>query len=401
MNELKKFAAGADNPKWADMVSRSTPLYKREGDIRDEFTRDYTRILHCTAFRRLKHKTQVFFSPQSDHICTRIEHVLLVESTASSIAASLGLNLELTRAIAIAHDLGHPPFGHKGEKTIKELYRKYVGEDFWHEKNGVFIADNTELLSDDEDDRQPLNLTYAVRDGIISHCGETTDRKLFPRAEAIRLEDFNSPNCYPPFTYEACAVKMSDTISYIGRDIEDAIKLKILDEAKLKELSELFEGYTHKRFNNSFAINHLITDICQNSNEQNGMSFSAETSAMLKELKEFNGRNIYQNERVVRADKYFELIINEIFNLLGSCFDGDNTLNRVRETLERYPNIMNSSSFIGWLKTYSGTPQISLLKEKPIYDFSNRASYFKAVLDYISGMTDKYAIDTYNAIISF
>ena len=131
------------------------------------------------------------------------------------------------------------------------------------------------------------------------------------------------------------------------------------------------------------------------------MSFSAETAAMLKELKEFNGRNIYQNERVVRADKYFELIINEIFNLLGSCFDGDNTLNRVKETLERYPNIMNSSSFIGWLRTYSGTPQISLLKEKPIYDFSNRASYFKAVLDYISGMTDKYAIDTYNAIISF
>ena len=104
---------------WEGMIRRDSPLYSREFDIRTEFGRDYTRILHSLAYRRLKHKTQVFFNIENDHICTRMEHVAHVESVSATIAQYLGLNQELTKAIAMGHDLGHAPFGHRGETIIK------------------------------------------------------------------------------------------------------------------------------------------------------------------------------------------------------------------------------------------------------------------------------------------
>ena len=118
-NSFNKLATTSDNPKWNNIISREHPLYSRNNDIRSEFERDFTRIIHSNAYRRLKHKTQVFYSPQNDHICTRIEHVNHVESISYTIAHYLGLNEELTKAIAVAHDLGHSPFGHKGGKSIK------------------------------------------------------------------------------------------------------------------------------------------------------------------------------------------------------------------------------------------------------------------------------------------
>lgn len=112
-------------------------MYDRTNDIWSEFERDYTRIIHSNSYRRLKHKTQVFFSPENDHICTRIEHVTHVESISYSIANYLELNTELTKAIAVSHDLGHSPFGHSGEKILSELSKRDLGIPFWHEKNGT------------------------------------------------------------------------------------------------------------------------------------------------------------------------------------------------------------------------------------------------------------------------
>ena len=109
--KFKGYAANADNPNWTQLIKRQTELYSRPDDIRSPFARDYTRILHSMAYRRLKHKTQVFFNINNDHICTRMEHVSHVESISSTIATSLGLNAELTKAISIGHDLGHAPFG--------------------------------------------------------------------------------------------------------------------------------------------------------------------------------------------------------------------------------------------------------------------------------------------------
>ena len=174
MNSTKKFSnysANPNNPNWENIISRTKPLYQRETDLRDIFERDYTRIIHSTAYRRLKHKTQVFFSPDNDHICTRIEHVTLVDSISHTIAQYLGLNTNLTHAIAVAHDLGHSPFGHAGEKILSSISMRDLGISFWHEKNGLDFVDYIELLEDSESCKQNLNLTYGVRDGIISHCG--------------------------------------------------------------------------------------------------------------------------------------------------------------------------------------------------------------------------------------
>ena len=146
---MKKFInekADINNPKWNNLIHREKEIYKRENDLRSDFERDYNRILHSNAYKRMKHKTQVFFSPTSDHICTRMEHVSHVDSISYTISNTLGLNTELTKAISIGHDLGHAPFGHQGERILSEISKKYIGDSFWHEKNGVNIVDNIELL---------------------------------------------------------------------------------------------------------------------------------------------------------------------------------------------------------------------------------------------------------------
>ena len=124
--KFKKVAATEKCEKWDLLTRRPNELYSRPDEVRSIFARDYTRILHSLAYRRLKHKTQVFFNIDNDHICTRMEHVAHVESVSSTIAQYLGLNTELTKAIAIGHDIGHAPFGHHGEVVINELYKTYL-----------------------------------------------------------------------------------------------------------------------------------------------------------------------------------------------------------------------------------------------------------------------------------
>ena len=124
MKKFEKYSTNPENPNWEKATKRETPLYPRNNDIRNDFERDYTRIIHSNAYRRLKHKTQVFFSPENDHICTRIEHVTHVESISYTIAKYLGLNTELTKAISVAHDIGHSPFGHEGEKYYLKFQKE-------------------------------------------------------------------------------------------------------------------------------------------------------------------------------------------------------------------------------------------------------------------------------------
>ena len=140
----------------------------------------------------------------------------------------------------MAHDLGHAPFGHHGERIIGKLYNKYLnGETFWHEKNGLYLADKIELLPDHENVYRNLNLTYAVRDGIVSHCGEVDENGVKPREELIDLNEFTTPGKYQPATYEGCVVKLSDKIAYVGRDIEDALNLGFLSPASVAKLQKI------------------------------------------------------------------------------------------------------------------------------------------------------------------
>lgn len=293
-NSFKQVAMIEENSKWDQAIHRENELYTKPDEIRSEFARDYTRILNSNAYKRMKHKTQVFFSPQNDHICTRIEHVNHVESISYTIANYLGLNIELTKAIAIAHDIGHSPFGHEGEKEISAIARKDLGYSIWHEKNGLYFVDDLELLEDNMLNTENLNLTYAVRDGIISHCGEIEQNGIKPRDNAIDLSTYSKPNEFAPYTWEGCIVKIADKISYIGRDIQDAITLKILEEDQLKELDDIIGNKENNRLNNTVIVHELITDLCKNSSIENGITLSQESLHMMDRIKAFNYKNIYK-----------------------------------------------------------------------------------------------------------
>ena len=391
-DSFKKYAANESNPNWNNIISRCTPLYKRDNDIRTEFGRDYTRIIHCNAYRRLKHKTQVFFSPDNDHICTRIEHVTHVESISYTIATYLGLNTELTKAIAVSHDIGHSPFGHVGERILSSLSQKDVGTTFWHEKNGLDFVDYIELLEDDNKYKKNLNLTYGVRDGIISHCGEVSENGLKPRTEYINLSDYKYPNQFAPYTWEACVVKLSDKISYIGRDIEDAITLGILDN-HLDELYKLLDSkYTKDKINNTIIINYLITDLCENSSPEKGLCFSQDA---------FNYKYIYNCQRIQPSNRYFNIVLTEIYSLLKSTFEQDHTLENVENLNKFYPKLYKN--FLSFLNHYFdlGNRENLKLKNQIVFNLNNEKEFYKAIIYFISGMTDNFAIEIYNEIIGF
>ena len=386
--KFKEYSATPNNPNWEKIIKREKEIYKRENDMRSEFERDYTRILHCNAYRRLKHKTQVFFSPENDHVCTRIEHVMHVESVSYTIAKYFGLNTELTKAIATGHDIGHSPFGHAGERILSEISQKEIGENFWHERNGMEYVDKIELLQDMNQNWQNLNLTYAVRDGIISHCGEIDENSLRPREEYINLYDYKYPNQYAPYTWEGCVVKIADKISYLGRDIEDAITLGILDE-KLEELYKILKQ--KEVINNTVIINHLIGDLCENSSPEKGLCFSEGTFKMLKEIKEFNYKYIYKAERLKPSARYFNIIINEIYSTIKKNYGKkDKSVN---------PEVIES--FEKWLSNYWNLKRNDKNKNDVIFDMKNERDFCKAIIYYISGMTDNFAIETYNKIVGF
>ena len=399
-NSFKDYAMTKNNPKWENAISRITPLETRDTDIRSNFDRDYTRIIHSNAYRRLKHKTQVFFSPENDHICTRIEHVTHVNSISYTIANYLGLNTELTRAISVAHDLGHSPFGHAGEKILSEISNRDLGVSFWHEKNGLEFVDFIELLNGHDGYKKNLNLCYGIRDGIISHCGEINENSLRPRDEYIDLKDYSYPNQYAPYTWEACVVKIADKISYIGRDIEDAITLRILDN-HLQELYDLLNYNSSETLNNSTIINYLVCDLCENSSPDSGLSFSKEALDLMNKIKDFNYKHIYFCRRTKTSIKYFKLVINEIYDILKECFDRENTINNIVSLKKYYPKL--ADGFYHFLENYcdfSNREELKL-KNKIIFDISDEYDFSRAIISYISGMTDNFAMEMYNEIIRF
>lgn len=398
--KFSSVAATPSNPNWNNLISRKDELYKKENDVRSEFERDYDRIIYCNAYRRLKHKTQVFFLPKNDHICTRIEHVNNVDATSYTIAKALGLNTTLTRAISISHDIGHSPFGHKGEQILNRICMENDLEAFWHERNGLNFVDNIELLTNVNNEEKNLNLTYAVRDGIISHCGEIDEISLKPRTEFIDLEkDYIKLNQYSPYTWEGCVVKISDKISYLGRDIEDAISMGILD-SNLNELYDLLEQPRSANLNNTNIIGDLIADLCLNSSANEGLKFSTATFEKIKRLKQFNYKYIYKHKCMNPSERYFSLVLNEIFNTLNECYDGMNTLEKLNSIKPFYTKVIDT--FIKWISCYWNIEtDRTHFKNKILYDMNNIKDYQTAIITYISGMTDSYAIETYNDIVKY
>lgn len=401
------------HPHWQEAVARQGKLYHRPGDFRTEFGRDYTRIIHSTAYSRLKHKTQVFFTTKNDHICTRIDHVKQVDSVSCTIGRYLGLNTELISAIANGHDIGHSPFGHAGERILRDLCQADLGHSFWHEKQGLRVVDDIETLLDPQGKTENLMLTYAVRDGIISHCGEVRQNVLRPRDEALPLETITRPSEYEPYTWEGCVVKIADKIAYLGRDIEDAVRLRILDEKgqPLRELKTLLRHQFHTEIQavtNTAIMYPLITDLCRESTPEKGLVLSPDYLALMNEIMKFNYRHIYHNPRLAVYQSYAKLIIESIYGILKTCYAGDQTLAAIHEMQQAYPTL--GKHFLERMRKFSDLGRAVARQDKFGNTFGNsimyhisqsREEYLLACIDYIAGMTDRYAEKIFVELTTF
>ena len=249
---LNPLAAFADKTK-------GRPRFEpdREEDVRTCYQRDIDRIVHCKAFRRLVHKTQVFLQPEGDHYRTRMTHTLEVSRIASTITRALGLNEDLAEAIAMGHDLGHTPFGHAGEVALS----KCLGRPFCHNEQSLRVVDVLEK------DGQGLNLTYEVRNGILCHTGDPW-----------------------PETLEGQIVRRSDQIAYVNHDIDDAIRAGILTNDDIpREITDIL-GHDH-----STRINTLVMDIIRVSREAGAVCLSPAVEKALKDLRSFMFENVYRN----------------------------------------------------------------------------------------------------------
>lgn len=289
--------------------------------MRTDFQRDKDRLIYCKAFRRLKNKTQVFFSPQGDHYITRLTHTLDVAQISRSIARALSLNEDLAEAIALGHDLGHTPFGHSGERILNSL----SPFKFEHNVQSLRVVDVLEK------DGKGLNLTFEVRDGILNH-----------------------KKSGKPCTLEGKCVSLADRIAYINHDIEDAVRADILSYNDIpKEIVEVLGNSSKER------INTAITSIYRNSYGQSDVRMDREVEKASERLRSFMFERVYRSSTAKSEEEKAERMLTQMYRYFI-------------EHCDKMP------------ETY-----VSLLKDYPRE---------QVVCDYISSMTDTYAVYMFNAI---
>ena len=349
-------------------ILQSRVKSRKGEDVRSPYYRDTTAILHSSPFRRLKHKTQVFFAPSNDHICTRMEHVLHVASIATAICRAMGLNDELAWAIGVGHDLGHTPFGHIGEHILSDLMVENGFQPFEHEVNGLRVVD---FLSH-------LNLTYAVRDGIISHCGEHFIRTISPDFRVKNLGSIVTKNGIMPSTWEGCVVRFSDQIAYLGRDFEDAARLGIVSKNDVPEICTKVLGTT-----NGEIINTLVEDIITNSEKEGCIAFSEDVYEAVRVMKEFNYKQIYLSPMLQGYEKYFRRLISLIYGYLTDLLNKNGF---DRESYLQEGNML-SAGFYNYV-----------IEKKDDY-IRHDGNLDRIVFDYISGMSDNFCLDAGNEIL--
>lgn len=307
---------------YAAHSNRSAGRLREESacEFRTDFQRDRDRIIYSNSFKRLKNKTQVFFAPEGDHYITRMTHTLDVAQIARSLARALGLNEDLSEAIALGHDLGHTPFGHVGEYVLDEL----AENGFLHNEQSLRVVDVIEKNG------RGLNLTAEVRDGILQHKSTGS-----------------------PATLEGVVVSFADRIAYINHDIEDAIRAGILKDSDLPTGAVKVLGRATKE-----RINTAIADIYQQSLGQNFVRMSAEVMDATNELRSFMFQRVYKLSNIAIQDRARRML-TELFNYFMRHTD---------ELPAPYSKILQTDG-----------------KER-------------AVCDYISGMTDRYAISVFEGI---
>lgn len=310
---LAEYAAFADNSKGRLKPCEKCPL-------RTDFQRDRDRIIHSKSFRRLKHKTQVFLAPEGDHYRTRLTHTLEVAQIARTIARALRLNEDLTEAIALGHDLGHTPFGHAGERALNEV----SSTGFRHYEQSVRVVD---IL---ENDGRGLNLTYEVRNGIISHTKGT---------EASTLE--------------GRIVRLADKIAYINHDIDDAIRAGVMTEQQLP--TELTDVLGHGK---SERINNLVVSVVNNSTDKEIKASDIMTESF-NLISDYVFEHLYRNSTAKAEEGKAEELIKRLFNYFT----------------------VNSDKLPG---------EFLAIREAEDAE--------RAAIDYIAGMSDRYAVKIYNEL---
>ena len=279
---------------------------------------------------------------------------------------------------------------------------KHGLEPFWHEKNSLHLIDDLCLLEDDQHIEHNLDLTYAVRDGIIAHCGEVNQRRIKPRDEKIDLKDFKSPGLYQPYTLEGCVVKISDKIAYLARDIEDAWNLHILNEEDMKSLIEEINTVVpglFKAINNGTVVNYFIQDVIHNSTEEY-IGLSDEAFEIMKIFMKFNYQKIYEIKKVKIHTQYVQLILESLFSFLYEYGQHENFVLDLKKDAERYPLIINH--YIKWLIRYSTLLHDERYQNHIVYDFENDSRALeKSIIDYLSGMTDHFIIDAFDELLAY
>lgn len=262
--------------KAAESRGRKDP--EEQCAIRTDYQRDRDRIIHSKSFRRLMHKTQVFLAPEGDHFRTRLTHTIEVSQISRTIARALGLNEDLTEAIAMGHDLGHTPFGHNGEKVLNHIHKG----GFHHNIQSLRVVDVLESGSA----RRGMNLTMEVRDGILNHTGSGT-----------------------PLTLEGQIVKISDRVAYINHDIDDALRSGVITADDLPKQCLSVLGETHRA-----RIDTLVTDLINSSWQMEQISMSPVCMEHMDLLRDFMFQNVYHNKRV-KKDEDLQKVQNIIESL--------------------------------------------------------------------------------------
>lgn len=320
-------------------ASRGRVVDETPCPIRTTFQRDRDRIVYSNAFRRLKHKTQVFLSPLGDHYRTRLTHTLEVSEIARTIARALRLNEDLAEAIALGHDLGHTPFGHGGEVVLKEIY----SEEFSHGEQSVRVID---VL---ENHGQGLNLTYEVRDGILQHS---------KGYGAVVPDEINEM----PVTVEGRVVRFADIMAYLNHDLDDAIRSGVIDRNQVPKDCRATLGHSH-----SERIRTMINDLVISTRIEDGemhLAMSQSVSEGMAALRQFLYDNVYRSDQVHSEFVKAKKILSELYYYL----------------LEHQEVLENE------------------LKKMEMGGFPDGTHPERKVCDLVASITDRYALNLYEEI---
>ncbi|MFA7562284.1 MAG: HD domain-containing protein [Methanoculleus sp.] len=336
--------------------------------IRPPFSRDADRIIHSKAYSRYIDKTQVFYLVENDHITHRVLHVQLASKIARTIGRALALNEDLIEAIALGHDIGHAPYGHLGEAILDGLCAEHGIGGFMHNVQSVRFLDTVE----------DCNLTLQVLDGILCHNGEVHDQSLTIEGEAgwdsfeEKLRAIEGGGDLLPLTTEGCVVRIADSISYLGRDLADALEVEIIGEDDLERFPEncmAFFGIVGRRKEDFPEINRrvldvLIRDIIAGSYDADCIALSAKASACVAAFKEFNMRHIYTNPRLLANREKIRFMYRYLFN---------RTMEDIEEERE------GSAVYEDFINAPWASPR-----------YIATAGPAELTRDFIAGMTDRY-----------